>query len=403
MRELPAGWEWKRLEEIAEINTRFDKNSFDDETEVTFLPMRCVEEMTGRMDTSIEKKYGEIKTGYTPIQEGDLLFAKITPCMENGKIAIAHNLKNGIGFASTEFHTLKFSPDNDTNFYRFYLMQEKIRQEAARNMTGTAGQQRVPVTFLKKLKVPVPPLPIQRQIVAVLEQAEAVKRQRQVADALTEDLLQSVFYKMFGDPVRNGRGWEVTNLGNIAIIKDVDHKMPKDVENGVLFLSPKDFKKGNEIDFENAKRISEEDYLQLCKKIKPEYGDILYTRIGTIGKVRLVPKDVKFQISYSLCIIRPTSKTIDLKFLQYLLRNPVFLEHAVNKKKSIAVPDLGLGEIEKFRVIIPPLALQQQFARVVEEVERIREQQVASGKEIERLCEGLMQRAFAGELSTGNA
>ena len=399
-RELPEGWEWKRLEEIAEINSRFDKNSFDDETDVTFLPMKCVEELTGRMDTSIEKKYGEIKTGYTPIQEGDLLFAKITPCIENGKIAIAQNLKNRIGFASTEFHTLKFSPDNETKFYFFFLMQEKIRQEAARNMTGTAGQQRVPVTFLKRLEVPVPPLPIQRQIVAVLEQVEAVKRKRQEADAQTGALLQSVFYEMFGDPVSNERGYPIKSLRELCHnITDGKHGDCTNLENSeYYFISAKDIINGK-IDYTNSRQITREDYLEVNKRLKFEIGDILITNSGSIGKIAIaedIEKTPRTTFQKSVAIIKSDKKLIESKYLVSILdlnKNELNKQSAGSSQKNLLLRD-----INNFKIPLPPLALQQQFARVVESVERIRERQSASGRQIEGLCEGLMQRAFAGEL-----
>jgi type I restriction enzyme S subunit len=402
MGELPEEWEWKRLEEIAEINSRFDKNSFDDETEVTFLPMRCVEELTGRMDTSIKRKYGEIKTGYTPIQEGDLIFAKITPCIENGKIAIAKNLKNGIGFASTEFHTLKFSPDNETKFYFFYLMQEKIRQEAARNMTGTAGQQRVPVTFLKRLKVPVPPLPIQRQIVAVLEQTEAVKRQRQEADALTGALLQSVFYEMFGDPVRNERGWDIIEFGVIICeTKNGLYKTEKFQGKGTPILRMYNIYKNRIVlDKYHLITITDNEFEQY--QVKP--GDILFNRVNSpiwLGKSAVIPKDIgKFVFESKNIRIRVDTSKADPEYIVWYLSTPAGREEILKRAKAaVNQSTVNNTDLREFRMLLPPLALQQQFARVVQDVERIRERQVASGKEIEGLCEGLMARAFAGELA----
>ena len=399
-RELPEGWEWKRLEEIAEINSRFEKNSFDDETEVTFLPMRCVEELTGRMDTSIEKKYGEIKTGYTPIQEGDLIFAKITPCIENGKIAIARNLKNGIGFASTEFHTLKFSPDNETKFYFFYLMQEKIRQEAARNMTGSAGQQRVPVTFLKGLKVPVPPLTVQRQLVTLFEQAEAIKRKGQDADALTGTLLQSVFLEMFGDPVSNERGWKWVTLETILKEKGLAYGIlkPGDYdEKGIPMLRVMDI---------GDHGLNSTEIFKVTKKLADQYertklhsGDILLAVMATIGRCMVVPDFLEgANVNRALAVLR-LNETIDSQYLLFLMKSDFFQNLFLKNKIGSSQMRINLTDLRQFEFPLPPLALQQQFAHIVERVERIRDQQVASGKEIEGLCEGLMQRAFAGDLT----
>jgi len=371
--------------------------------------MRCVEELTGKMDTSIEKKYGEIKTGYTPILEGDLLFAKITPCIENGKIAIAKNLKNGIGFASTEFHTLKFFQKNETKFYFFYLVQEKIRQEAARNMTGTAGQQRVPVTFLKRLKVPVPPLHIQRQIVAVLEKAEAVKRQRREADALTGALLQSVFREMFGDPVRNERGWEEKSL--VQIVSTKSHSIKRGPFGSAIkkdcFVKTgyKIYEQQNVLnnDFNRGKYFIDEKKFNELKDFQLLPRDILITcsGTGTVGKIAIVPEKIqKGIINQALLKLTLDENKVESIFFTHLFS---FKFHD-SKSKNIhgsAIPNIAsLSELKRIKFPIPPLALQQQFARIVQDVERIRERQVASGRQIEGLCEGLMARAFAGELVT---
>jgi type I restriction enzyme S subunit len=87
--------------------------------------------------------------------------------------------------------------------------------------------------------------------------------------------------------------WTRTRLGEIAEVMDTDHKMPKAKDHGIFFISPKDFIDNGEIDFQNAKKISEEDFERISRKCKPETGDLLFSRIGTIGKVRKVPTIVR--------------------------------------------------------------------------------------------------------------
>ena len=131
--------------------------------------MAAVEAGTGLMDSSQVRKYSEVRKGYTRFSEGDVLFAKITPCMENGKIAIAKGLTNGSGCGSTEFHVVR-APDALSNEYlAHFLLREEFRKEAQRNMAGTAGQLRVPPGFLSDAIFPLPPLPEQRRIVAEIE------------------------------------------------------------------------------------------------------------------------------------------------------------------------------------------------------------------------------------------
>lgn len=167
--KLPKGWTWATVEEIAHVNPR----AFDIETEdsdlVSFVPMTAVEAGTGRLDATAAKPWETVKKGYTRFQEGDVLFAKITPCMENGKVAIAKGLINRRGAGSTEFHVLRPTSGVLPYYLLHYLLQDSLRKEARGNMKGTAGQLRVPIDFLATAELPLPPLSEQHRIVAEIE------------------------------------------------------------------------------------------------------------------------------------------------------------------------------------------------------------------------------------------
>ncbi len=199
---LPDRWVWTTLEEVSELNPRMDKQSIDDNLEITFLPMKNVEAFSGKIDLSETKQFSELKTkSYTPFQDGDILFAKVTPCMENGKIAIAHNLKNGIGFGSTEFHVIRLSEDQSKQFFFFYFLQQQFRQEAKRAMTSGAGLLRVPTDYMRKVPIPLPPLPEQQAIVSAVESrlsvADEVEKTVTVELKRAERLRQSILKKAF--------------------------------------------------------------------------------------------------------------------------------------------------------------------------------------------------------------
>ena len=104
---VPNTWRIVDLQDIAEINPSLGKREIAEDTDVSFVPMQAVEAETGRIDVSRTRKFSEVKKGYTSFAEGDVLFAKITPCMENGKMAVVPSLQNGLGFGSTEFHVLR--------------------------------------------------------------------------------------------------------------------------------------------------------------------------------------------------------------------------------------------------------------------------------------------------------
>ena len=143
--------------------------------EVSFVPMPAVTER-GEIDATAIKEYDEVKTGFTYFAENDVLFAKITPCMENGKGAVAKGLHNGVGFGSTEFHVLR-PISGKTDPYWIYTLTAfpQFRMDAANNMTGSAGQRRVPASFLENYRVSLPPMVLQEQFAAFVEQTDKSK------------------------------------------------------------------------------------------------------------------------------------------------------------------------------------------------------------------------------------
>jgi len=157
------------LAEAVELNPRPDRGSLPDDLDVSFVPMAAVEAATGRMDAAAARRFGEVKKGYTVFREGDVLFAKITPCMENGKMAVARGLRNGVGCGSTEFHVLRSRPGVDPHYVYHFVSSARFRAAAAHHMTGAVGQKRVPAAFLEKCEIPLPDLDEQRRIVAEFE------------------------------------------------------------------------------------------------------------------------------------------------------------------------------------------------------------------------------------------
>lgn len=164
---------------------------------LSFVPMPAVTE-TGEIDVSAIKTYEEVKTGFTYFAENDVLFAKITPCMENGKGAIAKGLYNGIGFGSTEFHVLR-PVSGKTNPYWIYAltMFPQFRVDAENSMTGSAGQRRVPASFLEDYRVAVPPINLQEEFAAFVKETDKSKLTIQQSldklEVLKKALMQGYF------------------------------------------------------------------------------------------------------------------------------------------------------------------------------------------------------------------
>ena len=167
------GWGMVSLGSVCDINP---KKSHDNRLcsglEVSFVPMPAVTE-SGKIDATAIKQFDEVKTGFTYFAENDVLFAKITPCMENGKGAVAKGLHNGIGFGSTEFHVIRPILDKTNPYWIYTLMAfPQFRVDAANNMTGSAGQRRVPASFLEDYCVAVPPIDLQNRFATFVEQVD---------------------------------------------------------------------------------------------------------------------------------------------------------------------------------------------------------------------------------------
>lgn len=166
-----SSWENGILMDFCKINPKkINTKEFDDDMIVSFIPMPCVSDIWGKIVKKELRKLGEVKKGYTNFCEGDVLFAKITPCMENGKSAIVDKLENDIGFGSTEFYVLRCDENKLNNKYLHYFVRQKtFRDEAKGEMTGAVGQQRVPKTFLENYKMKVPTIKEQQEIVNILD------------------------------------------------------------------------------------------------------------------------------------------------------------------------------------------------------------------------------------------
>lgn len=199
-------------------------------------------------------------------------------------------------------------------------------------------------------------------------------------------------------PYELPRGWECCRLGEICEeITDIEHKMPKSVEKGIKFISAKDIDKNFKLNLsDNVKRISEDDFNRLSSRIKPKINDIIYSRIGTVGKVAIVDTSEKFLPSYSCCVIRPL--IIDLKYLSYYLESRILIETLEKHTRSIGVPDLGILVIKNFIIELPPLSEQK---RIVEKVDQLMalcnelEKHVKENQDnAEKLMEAVLRESF---------
>ena len=215
-------WLKKKLSEVAQINPRRTPLERDDATSTSFVPMEAVDEILGEVTQTISQPYSKVKKGYTYFENGDVIFAKITPCMQNGKHAVVHNLIDGFGFGSTEFHVIRGSEEIVPQWIHYYLRRKQTLDAALKTFTGAVGQQRVPDAFLKDLEIPVPHPDTQRQIATRLKaQLAEVETARQAAQVQLSDtrllrvrMLKAFFAELDGAPKKKLGDYAETTSGS---------------------------------------------------------------------------------------------------------------------------------------------------------------------------------------------
>lgn len=378
------------LEDVAELNPRFaEKLSADDE--VAFVPMAALSAEAASVTAEETRTYAQVAKGYTSFASGDVLVAKITPCFENGKIAQTR-LSKPIGFGSTEFHVVRPRPGKlDGRYAHHFLRLENVRTAGERRMTGSGGQRRVPENYLAKLQIPLPQLPEQRRIAAVLDKADELRAKRRAALAELDTLTQSIFLEMFGDPYRNPKKWPQVRLDGVCSLVNGRAFKPEEWEAEGLPI----------IRIQNLNDPTKPfNYTRqnLPEKVRVRTGDILFSWSGTPGtsfgcfrwkgpegwlnqhifNVRLKPE---FEGDFFI-----TQVNLKLGELIAKAHGGVGLQHVTK------------GMIDETELMVPPVQLQQEFARHVTAVETLKAKHRAALTELDALFASLQHRAFRGEL-----
>ncbi len=443
-----SAWPTFQLREVLEINPRPPAGSLSGDSLASFIPMRCVEEESGRFEPLGDRKVGEVSKGYTPFRDGDVLFAKVTPCMENGKAAVMKGLTNGVGFGSTEFFALRPKDELNAKYLLHFILQGSFRRNAAGNMTGAVGLRRVPKSYMEQQLIPLPSLPEQRRIVEEIEKqftrleagvaalrrvkanlkryraavlkaacegrlvpteaelAKAENRKFETGEELLARILterrqwitrqqaDAETRKKYVEPAQpetknlpappEGWTWGTWNQLSNWVTYGFTRPMPH-VDAGIPIITAKGVNKGH-IDFEGAHLTTKDAYVKLSEKDRPQPGDILITKDGTIGRAAVVDTDRDFCINQSVAVIWLRSCPIERKFMLAVIESELTQKPIWAKARGVAIQHLSITDFAKMPLPIPPLAEQ---ARIVAEVER----RLSVVEELESVVSANLQRA----------
>lgn len=397
---LPDSWFEVRLDAVCLLNPRLAADERpDDETEVTFVPMSAVDEGIGEVTKPEVRTYGEVSKGYTSFKNRDVLFAKVTPCMENGKAAIAGSLLNGLGFGSTEFHVLRPTDVVLPEYLFHFIRQPVFRTYAASAFVGTGGLQRVPPDFLARVKLPLPTFPEQQRIVEVLRQAEVIAKVKRSISEQIDQLVRTLYWEHFGDwytaaglrdPVRISEYVDDSQYG-------VSEAMGESGSHAVLRM--------NSITTSGWLDLSELKYASLSKKDADnttlQNGDLLFNRTNSkelVGKCAIW-RGAEGAFSFASYLIRLRLKDGMLPEYLWATLNSAYGKYRLmnSAKQAVSMANVSPTDLKRITVPLPPLKLQKDFARLVRQIEALRVEMLAKVASFEELQNIVTQQALTGE------
>ncbi len=385
---MREGWSLRAIKKICEIRPQRKevRNFLKDHDVVSFIPMSSLGIGQKYVQSNEAKELQDVYSGYTYFADGDVLLAKITPCFENGKLAIAKGMKNGIGFGSSEFFVIRCSELISNEYLYYFLSQDSFITKGVSSMTGTSGHQRVSKTFIENYRLPLPPLPEQKRIVAILDEAfEAIdtaiaNTQKNIQNA--QELFDSELNRVFTE---KGEGWEEKKFNEVIKLKSGDGLTKKQMMEGAYPVYG-----GNGISgYHNQHNLKSEN--------------VIVGRVGALcGNVRCLNEEI--WLTDNAFRVLNYEKIFDGVFLTYLLNSKNLRSYA----RQAAQPVISNSSLKDV-VLTYPISLIEQ-RKIVKNLEYLKTQKMRSVSLYEQkltslseLRQSILQKAFTGELTGGMA
>jgi type I restriction enzyme S subunit len=395
-----SSWPIASLGDVVQINPRVGTERASADLPVSFVPMAAVCEHTGSIVSSDIRPFGQVSKGFPIFAENDVLFAKITPCMENGKAAIARNLENGTGAGSTEFFVLRPTSRILSEYVFHFIRRTSFRATCKANFTGSAGQQRVPKSFLEKVAIPLPSLDEQRRIVRLLDRAAEIRRRADAARAKARAIIPALFLDTFGDPAED---WSEITIDDI-LAKQVNAirtgpfgsqlKHSEFTDEGVPVLGI-DNVVDNEFKWAKPRHLPREKY-EAFKRFRVFPGDVIVTIMGTTGRVAVAPDNLpECMNTKHLCAFTLDRSLAHPRFVQgALLFDPGVRAQARGKANGQIMEGWNMGIVRSIRLRLPPLPLQSAFAEQASRIESLARHLDAAAAKAEAMAAGLSAEVF---------
>jgi type I restriction enzyme, S subunit len=402
---MKNAWGIRTLAEVCQIKPpkAEARRRVSDADQVSFVPMEDLGIDQKILVPTQTRSLAEVVGSYTYFANDDVLLAKITPCFENGKLGIAANLKNGIGFGSSEYIVFRAGQLMNKEWLYYFLSRESFRKEGAERMSGAVGHKRVAKEFIETYPIPVPLLPEQQRIVSILDKAfdgiatakANAEKNFQNARALFESHLQSVF-------THRGEGWVNTTIGEHINFIDYRGKTPEKTENGLRLITAKNVKMGY-LQETPKEFVAMESYDGWMTRGIPKRGDVLFTTEAPLANVAQLHTDEKVVFAQRIIIMQPNEGKIDSTFLKYLLLSQPVQQRIHAKGTGATVKGIKASLLRTIEISFPNSLSEQEIivakldclSAETKRLESIYQQKLAK---LEALKKSLLHQAFNGEL-----
>ena len=388
---MKHGWEYKKLGEICQIVTGSTPKTSVQEYWGGKYPWVTPAELKG--DVFIDDTERHITdeavahTNVTLLPIGTVLLSSRAPI---GKVAITTREM----YCNQGFKNLICS---DTIFNKYLYFWLKGKTDYLNSLGRGATFKEISKSIVENIQIPLPPIQSQQYIVSELDKINELicLKKEQLKDY--DNLAQSIFYEMFGDPVANDKKWDIESLGKVCDVRDGTHDSPQYLqESPYILITSKNLVNGK-IDYSNVNYISEEDYIAINKRSQVDDGDIIMAMIGTIGNPIIVKlEEHKFCIKNVALIKFFNDSLVSNKYVHSLLNNESYLTFIKSQNKGGTQKFVALGTIRKLPIPIPPLSYQQQFAQRIELIEKQKAEIQSTIADLETLLASRMQYWFFG-------
>lgn len=403
MSVFPETWEHVPIGEVAEVNPRKNVELTGDDL-VSFVPMASVDEVSGIITAPIDRPYNEVSKGFTHFRDGDVIFAKITPSMENGKSAVARDLTNGTGMGSTEFHVIRTNGAIKPEYLWHYMRQKTFRDDAQAVMSGAVGQQRVPAGWLKRHQIPIAPLPEQGRIVAKVDGLTArtarARKDLNRIPTLIARYKELLLAQIFESPDAEYKRKSIRELG--SFVTSGSRGWAKYyADSGDLFVRVGNVRRTDiELDLSDVQHVQLPSGAE-GQRTRLQENDLLITITADVGRVGVFADDRVAYINQHVALARLDDPRAAKFIAWYLSSGPGQVQLHRNIRGATKA-GLGLDDVRDVLIPLVAIEVQAKIVRHIESVfgwlDHLAADCAVAERLLPKLDTAILEKAFQGEL-----